>query len=73
MDLQQIRKNISANLYELRRQFLADIKQMLDNSRLYNGDNHIITKAARQVRIKQNFKNRKSLGFRVGFETFDRK
>jgi transcription initiation factor TFIID subunit 1 len=49
MDLQQIRKNITENKYELRHQFLADLKQMLDNSRLYNGDNHVITLAARKI------------------------
>lgn len=49
MDLQQIKKKISENKYELRKEFLADIKQMLDNSRLYNGDNHVITEAARKV------------------------
>uniref|UniRef100_A0A9J2P0D5 Bromo domain-containing protein n=1 Tax=Ascaris lumbricoides TaxID=6252 RepID=A0A9J2P0D5_ASCLU len=49
MDMQTIKKKISENKYELRRQFLADIKQMLDNSRVYNGDNHVITETARKV------------------------
>ncbi|KHN84351.1 Transcription initiation factor TFIID subunit 1 [Toxocara canis] len=49
MDMQAIKKKISENKYELRRQFLADIKQMLDNSRVYNGDNHVITETARKV------------------------
>lgn len=47
--MQTIKKKISENKYELRRQFLADIKQMLDNSRVYNGDNHVITETARKV------------------------
>lgn len=47
MDLQQIKMKINENKYELRQQFLADIKQMLDNSRLYNGDTHPVTDAAR--------------------------
>lgn len=49
MDLQQIKKKIDACKYELRREFLADIKQILDNSRIYNGDNHVITETARKV------------------------
>lgn len=58
MDLQTIRTNITTNQYELRRQFLADIKQMLDNSRLYNGDTHPITGAARGVSYVKNMRNR---------------
>ncbi|CAB3407273.1 unnamed protein product [Caenorhabditis bovis] len=49
MDLQKIKKKISDQVYELRKDFLADVKQMLDNSRLYNGDNNIITVAAQQM------------------------
>ncbi|KAI1718220.1 bromodomain-containing protein [Ditylenchus destructor] len=49
MDLQQIRKNISDNKYELRRQFLEDLTLILMNSVTYNGPNHIITHAARHV------------------------
>ncbi|CAD6184372.1 unnamed protein product [Caenorhabditis auriculariae] len=49
MDLQKIKINISDQRYELRKVFLEDVKKMLDNSRLYNGDNHVITEAARQM------------------------
>uniref|UniRef100_A0A1I7XMT1 Bromo domain-containing protein n=1 Tax=Heterorhabditis bacteriophora TaxID=37862 RepID=A0A1I7XMT1_HETBA len=49
MDLQKIKNKIADNKYELRQDFLGDVKKMLDNSRLYNGDNHVITEAARKV------------------------
>lgn len=49
MDLQQIKKKISENKYELRRQFLYDIKLIMDNSILYNGGGHPITIAAKNV------------------------
>lgn len=47
IDLQKIRMQISKNHYVTREQFLKDIQQILDNSRLYNGDQHEITAAAR--------------------------
>ncbi|VBB26358.1 unnamed protein product [Acanthocheilonema viteae] len=50
MDLQQIKKKISENKYELRRQFLYDIKLIMDNSILYNGGGHPITITAKNVR-----------------------
>ncbi|VDN01342.1 unnamed protein product [Thelazia callipaeda] len=49
MDLQQIKKKISENKYELRRQFLYDMKLIMDNSILYNGGAHPITITARNV------------------------
>lgn len=49
MDLSQIRKNISENKYELRRQFLEDLTQILANSITYNGKAHRITEAAQKV------------------------
>lgn len=49
MDLQQIRKNISDNKYELRRQFLEDLTQIWVNSHTYNGAEHMITKSAKEV------------------------
>uniref|UniRef100_A0A914H2H9 Bromo domain-containing protein n=1 Tax=Globodera rostochiensis TaxID=31243 RepID=A0A914H2H9_GLORO len=49
MDLQQIRKNVSENKYELRRQFLEDLTQILANSITYNGPGHPITEAARRM------------------------
>ncbi|VDO31629.1 unnamed protein product [Onchocerca flexuosa] len=49
MDLQQIKKKISENQYELRRQFLYDIKLIMDNSILYNGGGHPITIIAKNV------------------------
>ncbi|KAK6059925.1 Bromodomain protein [Cooperia oncophora] len=49
MDLQKIKSKIADNKYELRQEFLSDVKRMLDNSRLYNGDNHVITDAAKKM------------------------
>ncbi|KAL3087271.1 hypothetical protein niasHT_020534 [Heterodera trifolii] len=49
MDLQQIRKNVSENKYELRRQFLEDLTQILANSITYNGAAHPITEAAQRM------------------------
>ena len=46
MDMQQIHNNILAYRYELRKQFLLDVKKMLDNSVLYNGQDHDFTKVA---------------------------
>ncbi|GMR42308.1 hypothetical protein PMAYCL1PPCAC_12503, partial [Pristionchus mayeri] len=49
MDLQKIKMKISKNEYELRKDFLADVKQMLDNSLLYNGPTHMITETAKRM------------------------
>lgn len=50
MDLNRIKEKVAKNDYELRKDFLLDVRKMLDNSRVYNGDNSVITEAARQVR-----------------------
>lgn len=49
MDLQTIKKKLASNEYVLRKDFLQDIHQIFENSRIYNGDNHVITDAARKV------------------------
>ncbi|VDO81731.1 unnamed protein product [Soboliphyme baturini] len=49
MDLQQIRMNLCRNHYVTREEFLKDVRQILDNSRLYNGDQSYITQAARDI------------------------
>ncbi|KAF8357351.1 taf-1 [Pristionchus pacificus] len=49
MDLQKIKMRISNNQYELRMAFLEDVKQMMENSLLYNGPNHVITETARRM------------------------
>ncbi|CAK5086861.1 unnamed protein product [Meloidogyne enterolobii] len=49
MDLQQIRKNVANNKYELRQQFLSDLTQIIINSSTYNGPTHPITEAARKM------------------------
>lgn len=68
MHLQQIRKNIFDNKYELRRQFLEDLTQIYVNSYTYNGAEHLITKSAKEVFIiTQNFKI-KNLDYRRCFK-----
>lgn len=49
ISLQEIKNKITKQQYELRQEFLTDIKLMFDNSRMYNGDNNVITVAAQQV------------------------
>jgi transcription initiation factor TFIID subunit 1 len=49
MDLSRVRANIAANVYETREAFLRDIRLILDNSRLYNGDLSEITRAGREL------------------------
>ena len=50
ISMQEIKNKIAAYSYQLRKDFLDDIKLMFDNSRLYNGDNNMLTVTARQVR-----------------------
>ncbi|KAK0416026.1 hypothetical protein QR680_012256 [Steinernema hermaphroditum] len=47
--LTMIRDRINANGYELRKEFLEDVRLMYDNSRLYNGDQSLITDAAKKM------------------------
>ncbi|XP_003373355.1 putative bromodomain protein [Trichinella spiralis] len=62
MSIQTIRMNITKNQYVTREEFLKDIRQILDNSRLYNGDQseitisaqHIFTVASRLVAEKES-------------------
>ncbi|CAI2299008.1 unnamed protein product [Caenorhabditis sp. 36 PRJEB53466] len=49
ISLQEIKAKITKQTYELRKDFLNDIKLMFDNSRTYNGDNNMITVAAQQM------------------------
>ncbi|CAH2122121.1 Bromo domain-containing protein [Caenorhabditis elegans] len=49
ISLQEIKKKISEQSYLLRKDFLDDIKLMFDNSRMYNGDNNILTLTAQQM------------------------
>uniref|UniRef100_A0A1I8A439 Bromo domain-containing protein n=1 Tax=Steinernema glaseri TaxID=37863 RepID=A0A1I8A439_9BILA len=47
--LTMIRDRINANGYELRKEFLEDVRLMYDNARLYNGEHSIITDAAKRM------------------------
>ncbi|KAF1769961.1 hypothetical protein GCK72_001778 [Caenorhabditis remanei] len=49
ISMQEIKNKIAAYSYQLRKDFLDDIKLMFDNSRLYNGDNNMLTVTARQM------------------------
>ena len=69
MDLSRIHKNILENRYETREAFLNDVRLMMDNSRLYNGDaseftqagrllfeeatKHVLAREARMVRLEK--------------------
>ena len=49
MDLQQIRNRVNDNKYELRSQFMSDLKLIHENSLKYNGPIDPITRAAKEV------------------------
>lgn len=49
MDLSTIKMNLTKNQYLTREEFLKDVQQIFDNSRLYNGDHHAITQSAREL------------------------
>lgn len=49
MDLSTIKVNLSKNFYANGRQFVEDLKLILINSKLYNGDGHEITVAAENL------------------------
>uniref|UniRef100_A0A182MJD6 Transcription initiation factor TFIID subunit 1 n=1 Tax=Anopheles culicifacies TaxID=139723 RepID=A0A182MJD6_9DIPT len=49
MDLQTIRDNIRQKKYQTRAEFLTDIKQIVENSSLYNGAKSSLTVAAQRM------------------------
>lgn len=49
MDLQSIRENLRQKKYQSREEFLADVNQIVENSKLYNGPNSALTTAARRM------------------------
>lgn len=49
MDLQTIRDNLRQKKYQNRSEFLADVVQIVSNSKLYNGINSLLTKAAEKM------------------------
>uniref|UniRef100_A0A182VQB5 Transcription initiation factor TFIID subunit 1 n=1 Tax=Anopheles minimus TaxID=112268 RepID=A0A182VQB5_9DIPT len=49
MDLQTIRDNIRQKKYQTREEFLTDIKQIVENSSLYNGAKSSLTVAAQRM------------------------
>ncbi|VDP35634.1 unnamed protein product [Soboliphyme baturini] len=49
MDLQKIHMNVKNNHYVTREEFLKDVKQILDNCRLYSGDQSSLTYDAKKV------------------------
>ncbi|KAL5010007.1 hypothetical protein ScPMuIL_012312 [Solemya velum] len=46
MDLQTIRENLRHKRYTCREEFLADVSQIVENSRIYNGAKSVLTLAA---------------------------
>lgn len=49
MDLQTIREKLRQKKYNTREEFLADVNQIAENSRLYNGPDHLYTQAAARM------------------------
>ncbi|XP_014670703.1 PREDICTED: transcription initiation factor TFIID subunit 1-like, partial [Priapulus caudatus] len=49
MDVQAIRENVRKKKYQSREDFLGDINQIVTNSILYNGANHMLTKVAQSM------------------------
>lgn len=49
MDLQTIRENLRLKKYQSREEFLADVNQIVENSKLYNGIKSSLTVAATRM------------------------
>ena len=49
MDLQTIRENIQKKKYHSREDFLGDVRQIVENSEVYNGDGDLLTLSARKL------------------------
>ncbi|XP_067663597.1 transcription initiation factor TFIID subunit 1-like isoform X1 [Haliotis asinina] len=49
MDLQTIRENIRNKKYHSREEFLVDIIQIVDNSKMYNGARHLLTETSQNM------------------------
>ncbi|GFO30868.1 transcription initiation factor tfiid subunit [Plakobranchus ocellatus] len=54
MDMQTMRENVRQKKYRSREDFLADLNQIVENSKLYNGAQHLLTKNA-QAMLAQCF------------------
>ncbi|XP_037088620.1 LOW QUALITY PROTEIN: transcription initiation factor TFIID subunit 1-like [Pollicipes pollicipes] len=50
MDLQTIRENLRQKKYQSREEFLADVSQIVENSKLYNGAKSVLTLTAEKMR-----------------------
>lgn len=46
MDLQTLKANVRERKYESRQQFLSEVHQIFENSRLYNGTKSVLTVTA---------------------------
>ena len=49
MDLATIKEKIQEKRYSSRGEFLSDISQIWENSKIYNGDDDLLTKAAKRL------------------------
>ncbi|RUS77280.1 hypothetical protein EGW08_014944, partial [Elysia chlorotica] len=54
MDMQTMRENVRQKKYRSREEFLADLNQIVENSKLYNGAQHLLTLNA-QAMLTQCF------------------
>ena len=50
MDLQTIRENLRQKKYQSREEFLADVSQIVENSKLYNGAKSVLTLTSEKMR-----------------------
>lgn len=46
MDLQKMREKVHEHAYQSREEFLVDVNQIVENSKLYNGLQHPLTQSA---------------------------
>ena len=49
MDLQTLRANVRERKYENREQFLTDVHQIFENSKMYNGPKSVYTLTAQEM------------------------
>ena len=55
MDLQTIKENVSQKQYHCRQDFLIHMKQIVENSAIYNGENDVLTNHAKMLYEKVIF------------------
>ena len=49
IDIETIKKKVDSKQYKCRRDFLSDVEQIVKNSTMYNGPNHVLTGTAKKM------------------------